>query len=63
MRAEAQAYADQIRSALDLLRRFLDWDRALKRLEELNARVEDPALWNDAKQAQVVMRERRRLEE
>ena len=32
MRAEAQASIDQIRSALDLLRRFLDWDRALKRL-------------------------------
>ena len=37
MRAEAQAYVDQIRSALDLLRRFLDWDRALRRLDELNA--------------------------
>jgi peptide chain release factor 2 len=63
MRAEAQAYVDQIRSALDLLRRFLDWDRALRRLDELNARVEDPALWNDAKAAQEVMRERRRLDE
>jgi peptide chain release factor 2 len=63
MRAEAQAHVDQIRSALDLLRRFLDWDRALRRLDELNARVEDPNLWNDAKQAQEVMRERRRLDE
>ncbi len=63
MRAEAQAHVDQIRSALDLLRRFLDWDRALRRLDELNARVEDPDLWNDAKQAQSVMRERRRLDE
>jgi peptide chain release factor 2 len=63
MRAEAQAHVDQIRSALDLLRRFLDWDRALKRLEELNAKVEDQALWNDPKAAQEVMRERRRLEE
>ncbi|HLL58803.1 MAG TPA: peptide chain release factor 2 [Allosphingosinicella sp.] len=63
MRAEAQAHVDQIRSALDLLRRFLDWDRALRRLEELNSRVEDPTLWNDAKQAQSVMRERRRLDE
>jgi peptide chain release factor 2 len=63
MRAEAQAHADQIRSALDLLRRFLDWDRALRRLEELNARVEDQALWNDPRAAQEVMRERRRLEE
>ncbi len=63
MRAEAQAYADQINKALDLLRRFLDWDRALKRLEELNAKVEDQALWNDPKAAQALMRERRRLEE
>jgi peptide chain release factor 2 len=63
MRAEAQAHVDQIRSALALLRRFLDWDRALRRLEELNARVEDQALWNDPKAAQDVMRERRRLEE
>jgi peptide chain release factor 2 len=63
MRAEAQAHVDQIRAALDLLRRFLDWDRALRRLDELNARVEDPDLWNDAKAAQDVMRERRRLDE
>ena len=63
MRAEAQAYADQINAALALLRRFLDWDRALRRLEELNARVEDQALWNDPRAAQEVMRERRRLEE
>ncbi|MEA3066186.1 MAG: peptide chain release factor 2, partial [Sphingomonadales bacterium] len=47
MRAEAQAHVEQIRSALDLLRRFLDWDRALRRLEELNAKVEDQALWDD----------------
>src|SRR5207302_3648311 len=50
-------------AATALLRRFLDWDRALKRLDELNARVEDSALWNDPKAAQEVMRERRRLEE
>ena len=63
MRAEAQAHIDQIKSALALLRRFIDWDKALARLEELNAMVEDQALWNDPKQAQGVMRERRRLEE
>ena len=63
MRAEAQAHADQIKQDLALLRRFLDWDRALKRLYELNAKVEDQALWNDPKAAQEVMRERRRLED
>jgi peptide chain release factor 2 len=63
MRAEAQAHINQINAALALLRRFIDWDSALARLEELNAMVEDPTLWNDPKAAQVVMRERRRLEE
>jgi len=63
MRAEAQASIDQINAALALLRRFLDWDRALKRLDELNAKVEDSTLWDDPKAAQEVMRERRRLEE
>ncbi|MDB5709282.1 MAG: peptide chain release factor 2 [Sphingomonas bacterium] len=63
MRAEAQAHVDTINAALALLRRFLDWDRALRRLDELNARVEDQALWNDPKAAQEVMRERHRLDE
>ncbi len=63
MRAEAQTFIDQINAATQLLRRFLDWDKAHKRLGELNAMVEDPTLWNDPKAAQEVMRERRRLEE
>ncbi|MBN2970584.1 peptide chain release factor 2 [Roseomonas aeriglobus] len=63
MRAEAQVHVDTIKDALSLLRRFLNWDVALRRLDELNARVEDQALWNDPKAAQEVMRERRRLDE
>ena len=63
MRAEAQAHIDQINAATALLRRFLDWDRAHRRLDELNDKVEDPTLWDDPKAAQEVMRERRRLEE
>ena len=62
MRAEGQAHIDRIEAALALVRRSLDWDRAVRRLDELNARVEDPALWNDPKSAEDVMRERRRLE-
>ena len=63
MRAEAQTHIDEISAATALLRRFLDWDRAQRRLEELNAKVEEPALWDDPKAAQEVMRERRRLDE
>ncbi len=63
MRAEAQAHVDKINAAMALVRRFIEWDRALRRLDELNARVEDPSLWNDPKQAQAIMQERRRLDE
>jgi peptide chain release factor 2 len=38
-----------------------DWEPALRRLDELNARVEDPTLWDDAAAAQALMRERTRL--
>jgi peptide chain release factor 2 len=62
MRAEGQAHIERIEAALSLVRRFLDWDRALRRLDELNARVEDPTLWDNPKDAQAVMRERGRLE-
>ena len=63
MRAEAQTSIDRIKAATSLLRRFLDWDVAHKRLAELNGMVEDPTLWDNPKGAQDVMRERRRLEE
>ena len=38
-----------------------DWDPALRKLDELNARVEDPTLWDNAAAAQALMRERTSL--
>ncbi|HUZ63614.1 MAG TPA: peptide chain release factor 2 [Acetobacteraceae bacterium] len=61
MSAESDSLHEQIRQSVALLRRHLDWDAALARLAELNARAEDPALWNDAAAAQGVLRERNRL--
>ncbi|MGH7120569.1 MAG: peptide chain release factor 2 [Acetobacteraceae bacterium] len=61
MSAEADALNEQVRQSLALLRRHLDWDAATTRLAELNARAEDPALWNDPASAQTVLRERTRL--
>ncbi|MBI4967654.1 MAG: peptide chain release factor 2 [Rhodospirillales bacterium] len=62
MKAETLAAAQSIQQSMALLRRHLDWDRALVRLDELNASAEDPALWNDPARAQKVMRERTRLD-
>ncbi|WP_284125619.1 peptide chain release factor 2 [Parerythrobacter aestuarii] len=62
MRAEGQANIDRIEAALSLVRQSLDWERALRRLDELNARVQDPNLWNDPKEAQAISREQKSLE-
>ena len=62
MRAEGQAYIDRIEAALALVRQSLDWERALRRLDELDARVQDPKLWDDPKQAQAITQEQKRLE-
>jgi len=61
MRADAESLKTEIAESIALLRRHLDWDAAVVRLEELNARAEDPELWNKADEAQTVMRERNRL--
>lgn len=62
MRAEMQSLADEITQAISLLRRHLDWEKAVARLEELNVAAEDPDLWNDAGKAQSLMKERQSLE-
>lgn len=62
MRAEGQAHIDRIDAALSLVRQSLDWDRALRRLDELDARVQNPTLWDDPKQAQAITQEQKRLE-
>ncbi|PKP65918.1 MAG: peptide chain release factor 2 [Alphaproteobacteria bacterium HGW-Alphaproteobacteria-7] len=62
MRAEAQAFINRIEAALSLVRLSLDWERALRRLDELNARLQDPALWDNPKQAQAISREQKTLE-
>jgi peptide chain release factor 2 len=62
MRAEGQAHIDRINAALSLVRQSLDWERALRRLDELNARVQDPKLWDNPKEAQAISREQKLLE-
>ena len=61
MRADAQNTVVDIEKSLELLRQRLDWDSAEFRLEEFNARVEDPDLWNDPDAAQKLMQERQAL--
>jgi len=61
MRAEIQTLASEIETSLELLRQRMDWETVQHRLEEFNARVEDPALWDDPAKAQKLMRGRQAL--
>jgi len=61
MRAETQAHIEKIRKSLELLAQRMDLETAPHRLEEFNARVEDPDLWNDPDRAQKLMRDRQML--
>ncbi|APX24221.1 MAG: peptide chain release factor 2 [Rhodobacteraceae bacterium] len=61
MRAETQRTVEKIEKSLDLLAQRLDVETAQHRLEEFNARVEDPNLWDDPQAAQKLMRDRQML--
>ena len=61
MRAETQNTVEEIRKSLNLLAQRMDHETAPHRLEEFNARVEDPNLWDDPAKAQKLMRERQQL--
>ena len=61
MRAEIQNSVDAITKSLTLLAQRMDHETSAHRLEEFDARVEDPTLWDDPASAQKLMRERQML--
>ena len=61
MRAEIQNIAAEIEKSLELLRQRMDWETVPHRLEEFNALVEAPDLWDDPQKAQKLMQDRQAL--
>ena len=61
MRAETQNNVDAITKSLKLLAQRMDWETAPHRLEEFDAMIEAPDLWNDPAKAQKLMKERQSL--
>ena len=61
MRAEMTNVVGAIEKSLALLARRLDYETAPYRLEEFNAIIEDPSLWDDQERAQKLMRDRQLL--
>lgn len=61
MRTETQYNVDAIAKSLKLVGQRMDWDTAAHRLEEFDAMIEAPDLWNDPAKAQKLMRARQGL--
>ena len=61
MRAEMTNVVGAIEKSLALLAKRLDYETAPYRLEEFNAIIEDPSLWDDQERAQKLMRDRQLL--
>ncbi len=61
MRAETQGNIEAIEKTLKLLAQRMDWETAPHRLEEFDAMIEAPDLWNDPAKAQKLMRDRQGL--
>ena len=61
MRSETQNHVDAIAKSLKLLGQRMDMETAPHRLEEFDALIENPDLWNDPTRAQKLMRERQGL--
>ena len=61
VRAETANQVEAIKKSLALLKQRMDWETASHRLEEFDAMIEDPDLWNDQERAQKLMRDRQML--
>ena len=61
MRADIENLVTSVEKSLELLRQRMDWDTVSHRLEEFDARVENPNLWDNPEEAQKLMRERQTL--
>ncbi|MDN5249412.1 MAG: peptide chain release factor 2 [Alphaproteobacteria bacterium] len=62
MRTETELLIKELKQAIDLLRRHLDWENAIKELANLNQQLELPNFWDNTEHAQAVMRNRQMLE-
>ncbi len=61
MRADIQNIVNEIEKSIELLRQRMNWETITYRIEEMDAMVEDPTLWDDPAKAQKLMQERKVL--
>jgi peptide chain release factor 2 len=62
MHPDTHTAVETIKTAVILLKRHVDWDRALQTLSRLETEIAQPSFWDNQKNAQKVMREKNHLD-
>ena len=62
MQAEIQLKFNEVEYALKILKKHIDWENSITQLNKLNLLIEDPNFWNNASNAQLIMRDKKNLE-
>ena len=62
MKAELEALKEDINKSINLLRKRLNWDIAIRRFDELEALSETQDFWDNPQNAQSLMREKNKIE-
>ena len=62
MQAEIQLKFNEVEYALKILKKHIDWENSINKLNSLNLLIEVPNFWNDASNAQSIMRDKKKLE-
>ena len=62
MQSEIQLKFNEVDHALHILKKHIDWENAIEKLNKINTSIEDPNFWNDTSNAQLIMRDKKILE-
>ena len=62
MQSEIQLKFKEVDHALHILKKHIDWENAIDKLNKINISIEDPNFWSDTSNAQLIMRDKKNLE-
>jgi len=62
MQAEIQLKFNEIDYSLEILKKHIDWDNSIKKINKLSLLTEEQNFWNDTSKAQIIMKEKKQLE-
>ena len=62
MQSEIQLKFNEVDNTLLILKKHIDWENAIEKLNQIDLLIENPNFWNDTSNAQLIMRDKKNLE-